>query len=159
MDAGDQQVFIKALSMESDTRLGLIVLGGVFAESVDFSHIGLAGVVCVGPGIAPPTPLSEAIAAYHDARGQNGQHIAYLQPALVKTVQTAGRLLRSPESRGVLLLVDPRFGDRSYAAFYPELWSVERLAARELRGRLANFWRETPAPPRLRGSEEEPPHD
>jgi DNA excision repair protein ERCC-2 len=156
MDATDQQSFIDALSSASGTCLGLIVLGGVFAESVDFSRVSLAGVVCVGPGLAPPTILSEAIATYHDARGRNGQRIAYLQPALVKTVQVAGRLLRTQDSRGVLLLVDPRFGDSVYTEFYPELWSVERIGAGELRTRLANFWQETPAPPRLRGSEEDP---
>ena len=156
MDATDQQSFIDALSSASGTCLGLIVLGGVFAESVDFSRVSLAGVVCVGPGLAPPTTLSEAIATYHDARGRNGQRIAYLQPALVKTVQVAGRLLRTQDSRGVLLLVDPRFGDSVYTEFYPELWSVERIGAEELRTRLANFWQETPAPPRLRGSEEDP---
>ena len=155
MDSSAQQHFIDALSSASGTCLGLIVLGGVFAESVDFSRVSLSGVVCVGPGIAPPSPLAEAVAAYHDARGRNGQHIAYLQPAMIKTIQVAGRLLRTPASRGVLLLIDPRFGDSAYTEFYPELWSVERIRAGELRSRLANFWRETPAPPRLPRSEED----
>lgn len=156
MGSNEQQHFIDALSSASGTCLGLIVLGGVFAESVDFSRVSLSGIVCVGPGLAPPSPLSEAIAAYHEARGRNGQHIAYLQPAMIKTVQVAGRLLRTPASRGVLLLVDPRFGDSVYTEFYPELWLLERIRAGELRSRLANFWQETPAPPRLPRSEEDP---
>jgi Rad3-related DNA helicase len=124
---------------------------------VDFADAELAGVICVGPGLAPPSLLADDIARYWSALGEDGPTIAYLQPALVKTVQMAGRLLRGPTSRGVLLLVDPRFDRPAYTSFFPGHWRLERVPAARVAARVANFWQESSAAPRLPATLEEPP--
>lgn len=134
------------------SRLGLVVLGGIFGESVDFADAELSGVVCVGPGLAPPSLLAEDIARYWSAAGEDGRAIADLQPALVKTVQMAGRLLRGPESRGVLLLIDERFGDPAYRAFYPGYWQLERILAARVPARVMAFWQDKPMAGKLGGT-------
>ncbi|MFM7119991.1 MAG: helicase C-terminal domain-containing protein, partial [Gammaproteobacteria bacterium] len=134
------------------SRLGLVVLGGIFGESVDFADTALSGVVCVGPGLAPPSLLSEEIARYWSAAGEDGRAIADLQPALVKTVQMAGRLLRGAESRGVLLLSDKRVVDPAYRAFYPCHWQLERLAAARVPARVLAFWQDKPMAGNLGGT-------
>jgi len=155
MADADREAFLAAFRPAAAPRVGLVVLGGVFGESVDFSGCTLAGVVCVGLGLPPPSLSREALAAYFDDQGSDGRTIAYLQPAMVKVVQMAGRLLRSPEDRGVLCLVDVRFAGPDCRPFFPSHWRPERVRGAQVSGRLANFWQERPAFPRLRASEQE----
>lgn len=142
MDATAQAAFLEGLSQAACAQVVLVVLGGVFAESVDFTDIALAGVLCVGVGLAPPSALAEARQRHFDAHGSDGALVAYTQPAMVKVVQMAGRLLRSPADRGVLLLIDDRFSQRRYAQFFPEHWQPRVLAAAEVANLLENFWSE-----------------
>ncbi len=123
----------------------LIVSGGVFGESVDFSRAPLQGVVLVGLGLPPPT-LERALIQSHfdevEGRGW-GKLVAYTQPALVKNIQAAGRLIRSPNDRGVICLVDPRFGQADVQHFFPAFWQPRRLHADDVRPAVESFWRET----------------
>lgn len=155
MADAERDAFLAAFRGAAGPRIGLVVLGGVFGESVDFSGCTLAGVVCVGLGLPPPSLSREALAAYFHSQGCDGRTIAYLQPAMVKVVQMAGRLLRGPADRGVLCLVDGRFAGAECQQFFPSHWRPERLCAAQVAGRLANFWQEGAAFPRLRASEQE----
>ncbi|MBX3707430.1 MAG: ATP-dependent DNA helicase [Pseudomonadales bacterium] len=155
MDQPSQSAFLAAFRDAAQPRTGLVVLGGVFGESVDFSGARLAGVICVGLGLPPPSTLRDAQASYFAAQGLDGQTVAYRQPAMVKVVQMAGRLLRGPEDRGVICLVDPRFTEPACRAFYPAHWRPVRVRAGDLGARLANFWRDAAALPRLRATEQE----
>ncbi|NIR99163.1 MAG: ATP-dependent DNA helicase, partial [Gammaproteobacteria bacterium] len=96
---------------------GLVVMGGVFAESVDFAG-RLAGVVCVGVGLPPPEPERAELQSHFASAGEDGNAVAYQQPAMIKVLQMAGRLLRDPGDRGVLCLVDARFKDAAYSRFF-----------------------------------------
>jgi DNA excision repair protein ERCC-2 len=125
---------------------GFVVLGGVFGESVDFAAGPLAGIVCVGVGVPPPSAARAALADHYDRQGLDGRTVAYRLPAMVKVLQMAGRLLRGPDDRGVLCLVDERFAQAGYRAFYPEHWRPQRVRARAVAGRLATFWQATAGP-------------
>jgi DNA excision repair protein ERCC-2 len=155
MEEAARAAFLAAFQDDAQPRIGLVVLGGVFGESVDFSDATLAGVVCVGLGLPPPSFSRDALANHFDAQGADGRTIAYLQPALVKVVQMAGRLLRGPADRGVLCLVDPRFAGAACRPFFPSHWRPVRTRAAAVPGLLANFWQEGAAFPRLRASEQE----
>lgn len=115
-------------------------MGGVFGESVDFSGARLAGVVCVGVGLPPPTLERQAMAGYFDRCGLDGRTLAFHQPAMVKVVQMAGRLLRSPTDRGVLCLIDPRFLEPAYRQFFPGHWRPLPVRAEQVAQVLASFW-------------------
>ena len=86
--------------------------------------------------------MREATSAYFDqSLGQGGGNaVAYLQPAMTKVLQMAGRLLRGPNDRGVLCLVDDRFARPEYQRFFPGHWRPEFLTARALPARLDAFW-------------------
>jgi Rad3-related DNA helicase len=112
----------------------------VFGESVDFTGARLAGVICVGVGLPPPTLERQSVARYFDGRGLEGRTLAFHQPAMVKVVQMAGRLLRSPEDRGVLCLVDGRFRESAYQQFFPGHWQPVTVRAADVAAALDAFW-------------------
>ena len=49
-----------------------------------------------------------------------------LIPGMTKVIQAAGRMLRSPEDKGVIVLVGRRFVWRDYAGLLPDWWAAER---------------------------------
>jgi Rad3-related DNA helicase len=132
----------------SARTIGLVVMGGVFAESVDFA--AMAGVVCVGVGLPPPVLERKALEAYCTAQGDDGHAVAFQQPAMTKILQMAGRLLRDPGDRGVLCLIDARFKDSAYQRFFPEHWQPRVVAAAQVADRLDKFWQGASGSPRLR---------
>ena len=91
MSDEDRAAFVEALSDTATPSVGVVVLGGLFAESVDFEGGALRGVVVVGPGLPPRSTERDLVA---ERFGDDGFTVAYLQPALAKVVQAAGRALR-----------------------------------------------------------------
>lgn len=133
---------------QADSALLFIVLGGSLSESVDFTGIQLSGVAVVGLGLPPPSTERDLQAAHfegqHDADGHpiSGQVIAYTQPALVKILQAAGRLVRSTEDRGIVCLIDQRFRSPWARQFFPQHWhgQTKVIKALELAEEAERFW-------------------
>ncbi len=119
-----------------------IVSGGLLGESVDFSDMSLSGVVLVGLGLPPPSLERDLLAEYFDeSEGAGwGQMVAYTQPALVKNVQAAGRLVRGPEDAGIICLVDARFANPSVQGFFPDYWQPEIITHDQAATRAKDFW-------------------
>jgi len=76
--------------------------------------------------------------------GEDGFAYACFYPGFRRVLQAAGRVLRSPEDRGVLLLIDPRFTQPRYRELMPDLWfpMTRVLSEEEIRRELTRFWRE-----------------
>ena len=140
MTDAERHAFLATLREPGEPRLAAVVLGGVFAESVDLAEVPLAGVIAVGAGIPPPEPARDRQRRYFDRKSRNGRQVAYLLPAMTRIVQAAGRLLRSPEQRGVICLIDPRIGNAEYRQFFPAHWRPRDIPARGLREAVAKFW-------------------
>ncbi len=130
---------------QNERGLLFIVSGGVIGESVDFADCKLAGVVLVGLGLPPPSLKRDLIARYYDAaQGAGwGQMVAYTQPALVKNVQAAGRLLRSPTDSGIICLVDSRFSSAEVQRFFPSHWMPQVAKAEDVPTLARNFFEDT----------------
>ncbi len=140
MSEAERAAFLSAFAPDAPPTIGFVVLGGVFGESVDFSAARLTGVVCVGVGLPPPSLTRTALEQHFDDRGLDGAAVAYHQPAMVKVLQMAGRLLRSPEDRGVVCLVDGRFARPAYRRFFPAHWQPTVVRAARVQDELARFW-------------------
>ena len=141
MDEKQQQELLQRFRAMDQAVLG-IVMGGIFGESIDLGSNALAGVVVVSLAL-PPSDLLKTLTSEHfdQAHGAGwGQQVAYLQPALSRIVQAAGRVIRGPEDKGVLCLVDPRFADPKLAAFFPEHWQVQQSSAKDAENYLKGFW-------------------
>jgi DNA excision repair protein ERCC-2 len=141
MTEGEQQELLHRFQAMDQAVLG-IVMGGVFGESIDLGSNALAGVVVVSLAL-PPRDLVKTLTSEHfdQTHGSGwGQQVAYLQPALSRIVQAAGRVIRGPQDRGVLCLVDPRFADPKLAGFFPEHWRVQQSSAKDAEIYLNGFW-------------------
>ncbi len=75
---------------------------------------------------------------WFEERYDEGFRYAWLVPGLSRVVQAAGRVIRSPEDRGAVVLVGRRFVQRDYAAFFPDDWTPVR--SRDPAAALAGLW-------------------
>ena len=123
MDEAARAAFLARFT-PGGTGLGFAVLGGVFAEGIDLPGERLVGVSVATLGLPPPDPLTEALRDRLEKAGGTGWRDAYLIPGLHKVVQAAGRLIRTPEDRGALLLLDRRFADAEVRALLPAWWGL-----------------------------------
>ena len=153
MTAEEREDFIDWISEGQTGRVGIIVMGGVFGESVDFPDGALDGVVVIGAGLPPQSLKRDLIASDTAAAGlrDDGDEIAYRQPAMTRVVQAAGRVIRSASDRGVAVLVDPRFSNSAYRVFLPSRWRIRKVGTRAVAQEVGQFWfgaeeRERPSP-------------
>ncbi len=100
----------------------LAVAGGAFAEGVDYPGDMLQAVAVVGPCLPAVSLERKLLEDYYEERFERGFEYAFVVPGMTRVVQAAGRLLRSPEDRGVIALFDRRFLVPLYAGHLPEHW-------------------------------------
>jgi Rad3-related DNA helicase len=105
--------------------IGFAVLGGAFAEAVDLPGDRLIGAFIATLGLPQVNPVNEQFRRLLQQRFNAGFDHAYLYPGLQKVVQAAGRVIRGPEDRGVLHLLDERFNRADVRALLPPWWAVE----------------------------------
>lgn len=124
------------------SNLGLAILGGLFGEGVDMPGEQLVGVIIVGLGLPSPDEEQELIRAYFEERNGRGNLYAFFIPGLIRVVQSAGRVFRSAEDRGVVLLVDERFADERYQEMLPPDWFMpgREFSPADYRAALKEFW-------------------
>ena len=126
----------------SKTRVGFAVLGGVFSEGVDLPGDRLSGVVIVGVGLPQLSAETNLLRDYYERICERGYEFAYVFPGMNKVLQAAGRVIRGEHDRGVVLLVDDRFGTHDYRALFPSHWKGLRYVGdlRSLGSALHSFW-------------------
>ena len=74
-------------------------------------------------------------------RGENGFDYAYRFPGMNKVLQSAGRVIRTTEDRGVIALLDDRFCTAEYGALFPREWAdAEVCTLQEIPALLQEFW-------------------
>lgn len=135
--------FLDAFDVKNDgTLVGFCVMGGSFSEGIDLRGERLIGAIIVGVGL--PTISSELniIKEYFDNTRENGYAYAYTYPGMNKVLQAAGRVIRSEDECGVVVLVDDRFATQEYKILMPEYWSHIKYvgSAKVLLDTVASFW-------------------
>jgi Rad3-related DNA helicase len=105
--------------------LGLAVLGGPFGEGIDLPGDRLVGAFVATLGLPQVNPLNEELRRRLDRAFGAGWDYAYLYPGLRKVVQAAGRVIRTREDRGTVVLVDDRWGRPEVRALLPGWWQVD----------------------------------
>jgi len=128
MSERDRESFLEAFEPSPKrTRVGMVVLGGAFSEGIDLRGDRLTGVVIVGVGMPTVTRERQLMCAFYDAQGESGFDFAYTYPGLNKVYQAGGRLIRTEEDKGTLMLICKRFGERRYLKEFPRHWNPHRL--------------------------------
>ncbi len=137
IDHGGRTVLEQGRRMDEDQRQSLVdrlrligphkvlhgVLGGIFSEGIDLPGGLLKAAVLVGPGLPRVGLERQLMQDWYEHRYGDGFGYAFLVPGMSRVVQAAGRVVRSAEDRGVVVLVGRRFRHGAYRAFFPESWT------------------------------------
>jgi DNA excision repair protein ERCC-2 len=117
-------------------------MGGVFGEGIDLVGTRLSGAAVVGVGLPGVCLERELIRTHFDERLELGYEYAYMYPGVNRVLQAAGRVIRSETDRGVVLLIDRRYGGDDYRRLLPNHWqpAVVRDPS-NLADHLDTFWR------------------
>jgi DNA excision repair protein ERCC-2 len=119
------------------------VQGGIFAEGIDLPGERLVGAFVVGPGLPLVSVERELIRRHFDERGGAGFEFAYLYPGMNRAIQAAGRVIRTPDDVGLIVLLDRRFTFPNYARCLPPDWYDEspgELVSRDPARDVREFW-------------------
>ena len=145
MTSNEKQNFLAEFEKNDGTYLAAFcVMGGIYSEGIDLAGDKLIGAVIVGIGMPQLSFEREAIAAYYQEKLDSGTEYAYLYPGMNRVLQAAGRVIRTENDRGVIVLIDDRFNDPLYKKIMPSLWSGMQFLStpHELRERLDSFWQD-----------------
>ncbi|MBI4162478.1 MAG: ATP-dependent DNA helicase [Candidatus Aenigmarchaeota archaeon] len=100
------------------------VQGGSFSEGVDLPGKFLNGAVIVGVPLEMPNLETKAMIDYYDMKFSRGWDYGYTYPAVIRSIQSAGRCIRSETDRGVCIFVDERFKWTNYRKIFPQDWTL-----------------------------------
>ena len=116
-------------------------MGGIFSEGIDLQGEKLIGAVVVGTGLPMVCTEQKILQDYFEDSGQNGFLFAYQYPGMTRVLQAAGRVIRTAEDRGIILLLDERFLRRDYRNMFPREWNdTRRVNINDAREKLGRFW-------------------
>jgi DNA excision repair protein ERCC-2 len=124
----------------------LAVQGGSLSEGVDLPGEALIGCVVVGPPLPPYDLEREHIRQHFQKTCGSGQQFAYAYPAAAKAIQAAGRVIRTPGDRGLLIFLDGRFLEPDFLACFPQDWRQGPWVSTSILADVAAFWGEAGAP-------------
>ena len=141
-DAGRADFLARFVPHPASTLLGFAVMGGIFGEGVDLAGDRLIGCAIVGVGLPQVNPRQEMLRRYYEAQAGCGFDYAYRYPGMNKVLQAAGRVVRTPQDRGVVLLLDDRFAQADTARLFPPHWQHIRYLpdTAALTAALDAFW-------------------
>ncbi|WP_256829432.1 ATP-dependent DNA helicase [Pseudomonas sp. Pse1] len=123
MDEGSRQVFLDQFT-DSSQGIGFAVLGGAFGEGIDLPGARLIGAFIATLGLAQLNPVNEQLKQRMATMFGAGYDYTYLYPGLQKVVQAAGRVIRTQQDQGVVMLIDDRFAEPKVQRLLPGWWSV-----------------------------------
>jgi len=123
MGEAQRQQFLDQFT-ESGEGIGFAVLGGAFGEGIDLPGTRLIGAFIATLGLAQLNPVNEQMKQRMAAIFGAGYDYTYLYPGVQKVVQAAGRVIRTQQDRGVVMLIDDRFGESKVRQLLPRWWSV-----------------------------------
>ncbi len=143
MEELEREEFLAAFSANTEgTLLGCCVMGGIFSEGIDLTGERLIGAAIVGTGIPMVCRERELFREYYEETKRAGFAYAYLYGGMNKVLQSAGRVIRTTEDRGVILLLDDRFLRPDHQSLFPREWyPYEVVTKPELAGKLTEFWK------------------
>lgn len=123
------------------SRIGFCVMGGIFSEGIDLRSDRLIGAVIVGTGLPMVCNERELFRGYYDERCGLGFEYSYLYPGINKVLQSGGRVIRTKDDKGAILLLDDRFTQQQYYSLFPREWFPNIIVnLNSMKQALEKFW-------------------
>lgn len=125
---------------ESEGGILCGVVGGSFSEGLDYPGKNLECVVIIGIPLSTPDLETKSLIDYYEKKFKQGWNYGYIYPAINKTIQAAGRCIRSEYDRGVVVLIDERYLWHNYLKCLPPEWvmKVTKTPGREVKEFLSD---------------------
>jgi len=128
MDEGARKAFLERF-VPGGAGVGFAVLGGSFGEGIDLRGDRLVGAFVATLGLPQVNARNEQLKACLEGLFGAGYEYAYLYPGIQKVVQAAGRVIRTQEDRGIVVLIDDRFARPAVRELLPAWWRISPAAA------------------------------
>lgn len=127
---------------EEENIIAFAVMGGIFSEGIDLTGEKLIGAIVVGVGLPMICFERNIIKDYFDHNIGEGFEYAYVYPGMNKVLQAAGRVIRSPEDRGAIILIDDRYKTNRYKSLFPNEWQGYKSvwSDKNIKEILSRFW-------------------
>lgn len=125
-------------------NIGAVLLGaitGSFGEGIDLPGDLLKCVVIVGLPLSQPDLETKSLIDYYDKKFKKGWDYGYVAPAFNKTLQGAGRCIRSETDKGVIVFLDERYSWDNYFKYFPKDWNIKITSMVE--DRIKDFFNNT----------------
>ncbi len=120
------------------------VMGGKLSEGIDYPSNLLTCAVAVGLPYATWTVYQKALIGYFSQQfPKNGRTYAYLTPAILRLIQTCGRVHRSSSDKGCIVILDERVTRPSIKQLLPNYFQKEMKIVRtpiDCAKRIRKFW-------------------
>lgn len=143
MTEEEREAFLAKFSHNPEqTLIGFVLMGGIFGEGIDLIGDRLSGAIIVGVGLPQVCLEREILRNYYETINHQGFEFAYLYPGMNKVLQAVGRVIRTENDRGVVLLIDERFSKTSYRKLFPDEWkSLSKCGTVDtIFSCVKNFW-------------------
>jgi DNA excision repair protein ERCC-2 len=137
MSKGDRGDMLERFKQYKDS--GAVLMGvssGSYGEGIDLMGDFLKAVMVVGLPLSKPNLETKELIKYYDEKFKRGWDYGYIFPAIIKTMQNAGRCIRSKEDRGVIVFLDERYLWNKYFRCFPRDWHMKVAVrpAEEIKG-------------------------
>lgn len=119
----EREMFLERFQDTDNPVIGFCILGGIFSEGIDLVGENLIGAAVIGTGLPMVCNEREIQQQYFEKKEDKGFEYAYLYPGMNKVQQAAGRVIRTMEDKGVILLLDERFVSRQVVETFPAEWA------------------------------------
>ena len=139
MSEEEREAFLAHFENQDKPTLNFCVLGGIFSEGIDLTGERLIGVAVVGVGIPQIGLERDLIKGYFDEAEKEGYHYAYTYPGMNKVLQAVGRLIRTEEDQGIILLIDDRYQTILYQNMLPHAYEYIR-GTTKFKHKVEGFW-------------------
>jgi DNA excision repair protein ERCC-2 len=144
MGADALRDFWDVIDSSEGTLLILAVQGGSLAEGIDFKGRGVHNVFIVGPALPTANFERQLMQDYFEKTHKKGRSYTYTYPAMTRSIQAAGRIVRDASEKGVIVLMDPRFLEADYQETMPADWfqtNARELVSTQIIRDVTEFWR------------------
>lgn len=128
MAEAERRAFLEQFT-EHSQGVGFAVLGGAFGEGIDLPGARLIGAFIATLGLPQLNPVNEQMKQRMGVIFGSGYDYTYLYPGIQKVVQAAGRVIRSQQDQGVVMLIDDRFGEARVRQLLPRWWAIATKTA------------------------------
>ncbi|MCR5507421.1 MAG: ATP-dependent DNA helicase [Lachnospiraceae bacterium] len=141
MTESEREDFLAEFEKGEGTLIAFCVMGGIFAEGIDLKNDSLIGALVVGTGLPMVCEERRILKEAYDEQGLDGFDYAYRYPGMNKVLQAAGRVIRTVDDVGVVVLLDERFTLGEYIRMFPREWkSREMINVDNAAEKIGSFW-------------------